>query len=615
MSTGRTPRVPRSAAMGAKPARFGGQYENAKKHMTAREVRPADELEHRLRFERLVMSVSTQLINRIAQEIDAGIEQALSLLGSYCRVDRAYVFLFSGTTMSNTHEWCAPHIEPQLESLQALPLSDFPWSVTRIRQEEVIHVPRVAELPEEAARERQVWGQQGILSVVLVPMMLEGKPLGFIGFGSARELESWRDDDVALLRIASGSVVSALERKRADRERRALEEQLVQARSLENVARLAGGVAHDFNNLLSVILNHARALERHLSEPRLRQYASVLCQSAEQAAELTRQLMVVGRREPVHSEVLDVNQVLRSMAHLLERTLGDEVEFEVSPWEQPCYVKLGRAHLKQILVNLTVNARDALPTRGGRVVIDTLSVDAVPRQGESVAMAGPWIRLGVADTGAGMSAAVASRVFEPFFSTKGDFGTGLGLSTVQGIVSQAGGQIHIDTAIGRGTRVEVYLPQVVSMPCPDVTRAPSTPPPRGRGELILLVEDSEPLRVLIEHLLVEQDYRVMTAAHPALAIELAERAGCDLALLLTDAMLPAMTGRELAERVRQTDARLRVAYMSGHDDQVLLRRGAVDAGILLLHKPFSDRELLAFVRRALDEPAMLLNTSARAPCS
>ena len=580
--------------------------------MTLGGVRAVDELEHRLRFERLVMSVSTQFINRITQEIDAGIEQALSLIGSYCRVDRAYVFLFNGTTLSNTHEWCAPHVEPQLENLQALPLADFPWSVRRVRQKEVVHVPRVAELPEEAAKERRILQQQGVLSVVLVPMTFEGKSLGFIGFDSVREVKSWSDDDIALLRIAGEIVVNALERKRADGERRALEEQLVQARSLDNMARLAGGVAHDFNNLLSVILNHARALERQLSEPRLRGYASVLCQSAEQAAELTRQLMIVGRREVVHSEVLDVNQVLRSMAHLLERTFGDEVEFELSPSEEPCYVKLGRAHLKQIVVNLTINARDALPTRGGRVVIDTLSVESVPSSGcvpsrggapSGVGSAGPWIRLGVADTGAGMTAAVASRVFEPFFSTKGDLGTGLGLSTVQGIVSQAGGQIHIDTAIGRGTRVEVYLPQVLSVPCPDVVRTPSTPPPRGRGELILLVEDSEPLRVLIEHLLVEQEYRVLTAAHPALAIELAAHAGKDLALLLTDAMLPAMTGRELAERVRQRDAQLRVAYMSGHDDQVLVRRGAVDAGMLLLQKPFSDRELLTFVRRALDEPA------------
>lgn len=569
--------------------------------MTAREARASDELEHRLRFERLVMSVSTQFVNRITHEIDAGIEQTLGLIGTYCHVDRAYVFLFNGATMSNTHEWCAPQVEPQLENLQALPLADYPWSVRRIRQQEVLHLPRVAELPEEAAKERLLLEQQGILSLVLVPLTFEGKSLGFIGFDSVREVKRWSDDDIALLRTASEIVVNALERKRADRERRALEEQLVQARSLDSVARLAGGVAHDFNNLLSVILNHARALERNLTEPRLRQYASVLCQSAEQAAELTRQLMIVGRRELVHSEVLDVNQVLRSMAHLLERTLGDEVEFEVREWEQPCYVKLGRAHLKQIIVNLTVNARDALPTRGGRVVIDTLSVNGAPSDVDGVG--GPWIRLGVADTGAGMSAAVASRVFEPFFSTKGDFGTGLGLSTVQGIVSQAGGQIHIETAIGQGTRVEVYLPQVVSVPCPDVVRAPSTPPPRGRGELILLVEDSEPLRVLIEHLLIDQDYRVATAAHPAMAIELAARAGDDLALLLTDAMLPGMTGRELADRVRQRDTRLRVAYMSGYDDQVLERRGAVDAGILLLSKPFSDRELLAFVRRALDEPA------------
>jgi signal transduction histidine kinase len=567
------------------------------------------ELEHRLAFERLVMSVSTRFINSSAGDIDAGIERSLSAIGTFCDVDRAYLFALRGSTLWNTHEWCGAGVEPQIHNLQDLPAEIFGFTMERLRRRETIHVPFVDELPEEAAPEREMLRMQDIQSIVLVPLFLADQMLGFIGFDSVKKRRTWTGEDIALLQIAGEIFVNALERQRADGQRRTLEEQLVQARSMENVARLAGGVAHDFNNLLSVITSHARVIARDVADSRLRRSAEVLCQSAEQAAELTRQLMIVGRRELVPAEVLDPNQILRSLATLLEHTL-EGVQFSLEPCEGPCFVRLGRAHLKQIVVNLVVNARDAL--RGpGRVHVSTACVaragsaplgaeaDAGGAADATAEGSSAWLRLRVSDDGVGMVDEVKSRAFEPFFSTKGALGTGLGLATVHGIVTQAGGRVEIDSAPGQGTRVDVYLPCVA--PAPEVSAAaPQAEAARGRGELILLVEDSAPLRCLLGDLLVEHGYRVLSAALPALALEMASRADEPIALLLTDVILPSMTGRELAEELRKRCEGLAVAYISGHDNRVLVRRGVLEEGILLLPKPFADAELLGFVRLAID---------------
>jgi hypothetical protein len=215
------------------------------------------ELSKRREFESLITGLSTHFIELGAQDADCGINHALRSIGEFCDVDRAYLFRFSndGTAMNNTHEWCAPGIEPQIELLQGLPLEVVPWWTDRIRRHEVIHVPRVVDMPEEAATEKQILLEQQIRSVVVVPTLYARAVVGFLGFDSVRAEKTWSSEDIALLKIVGEMLVSALERKRADEERRLLEAQLVQARSLENVAKLAGGVAHDFNNILAVILN------------------------------------------------------------------------------------------------------------------------------------------------------------------------------------------------------------------------------------------------------------------------------------------------------------------------------------------------------------------------
>jgi two-component system cell cycle sensor histidine kinase/response regulator CckA len=560
-----------------------------------------EELEHRLSFERLVLGISTTFINLGTAEIDTGIEHALAQIGGFCDVDRAYVIRFQAELATCTHEWCAAGVPPQIQLLQNLPLAAFPWWAERTLRREVIHVPVVAEMPEEAAAERQILTEQDVVSVVSVPLEFAGNAMGFIGFDSIRHGKHWSEEDMTLLRVAGEIVVNALERKRAEAERSALEEQLIQARSLENVSRLAGGVAHDFNNLLTVIISHALALRRGCSAPALQKSIDVLLQSAEHAADLTRQLMIVGRRDLLRSDVLELRELVSTLEPLLRSSLGESITLTLRPDPQPCWVQLGKAHLKQVIVNLVVNARDALP-HGGHVCIEMANVGQGPdRHRAALRPSDSWLCLSVRDDGIGMAEATRRRAFEPFFSTKGSKGTGLGLSTLQSIVQHAGGSVHIESAIGNGTTVEVYLPRVAAPVVPAQATA-STAAARGQQELVLLVEDNDALRALVETMLIEHGYRVVAAAHPRAALAAADQLRHSVDLLLTDVILPTMSGRVLAESLTAKRPSLRVAYMSGHDDEVLVRQGVLDDGIWLLPKPFRDDELLAFVRAVLDAP-------------
>jgi GAF domain-containing protein len=293
--------------------------------------------------------LSTDFVSLAPQEVDNGIKQALAAIGEFARVDRAYIFSFSkgGTSMCNTHEWCAPGIEPQIENLGDLPVSVFPWWTERMRRREFIHIPRVADLPDEAAAERAILLEQAIQSIVVVPMTSGQSVIGFLGFDSVQMEKTWDAEDIALLKIVGEIFVSALERKQAEERRALLEAELVQTRSLENVAKLAGGVAHDFNNLLAVILNCAAALRRELHDPRHTSYINELYDSATQAARLTRQLLLVGRRGIVEPVLLDINEAVGSLADLLRGTLGENISLRLELGQDVSTVKLGAPQIER----------------------------------------------------------------------------------------------------------------------------------------------------------------------------------------------------------------------------------------------------------------------------
>ena len=367
-------------------------------------------------------------------------------------------------------------------------------------------------------------------------------------------------------------------------ERKRLEAQLRQSQRLESVGQLAGGIAHDFNNFLSVIRGYARFIIDGLpADSPLKPDAEEVARAAERASKLTNKLLVFSRRDVVQSRVLDLREVLDDITSLLERTLGEDVTLSVSVEDGLHPVEADPSQLEQVLVNLAVNARDAMPG-GGRLVIGLANEES---RGEI------RVRLTVEDSGHGMGTEVLERAFEPFYTTKPKGqGTGLGLATVYGIVTQAGGSIEIDSHPGEGTTVSVLLPASTSRP---EKRAGAAAPDglAAGGETILVVEDEDAVRRLTCRILSRQGYRVFEAPDGHQALNTWDRHSSEIDLLLTDVVMPGMSGKELAEQIG-----IEPVFMSGYTDDVVLRHGV--EGLRLVQKPFDAETLLTAVRSALD---------------
>ena len=388
-------------------------------------------------------------------------------------------------------------------------------------------------------------------------------------------------------------------------ERKRLEAQLLQSQKLEAVGQLAAGVAHDFNNLLNVITGYSELLLRSLpAKGTDRERTEQVRRAAERGAGLTRQLLAFSRRQVLEPRVLDLNAALADVQSMLTRLIGEDIRIVTSFDPALGRVFADPGQMEQVLVNLVVNARDAMP-EGGALVLETSNVDL----DESYARTHPGstpgrhVRLAVSDTGHGMDAATASRVFEPFFTTKPrGKGTGLGLATVHGIVQQSGGHVDVYSELGHGTTFKIYLPRVEAEEARPADEGARVEPHRGT-ETIVLVEDEDGLRALIREVLEDAGYRVAEAADPehGLAAVRAQPGGIDL--LMTDVILPQMRGNELADRVREISPRARVVFMSGYTDEAIGQHAVLTPGAHFLQKPFTLDALLAKVRAVLEGPA------------
>jgi two-component system, cell cycle sensor histidine kinase and response regulator CckA len=395
-------------------------------------------------------------------------------------------------------------------------------------------------------------------------------------------------------------------------DRKRLEQQLIQSQKMEAVGRLAGGVAHDFNNLLTAISGYNELVLSQLppGDPR-RGHAEEIRRAADRAAGLTQQLLAYSRRQVLEPKVLDLNAVVSSMEKMLRRLIGEDVE--LATMQQPGLwpVRADPGQLEQVVLNLAVNARDAMP-RGGRLQIATgnVAVDAASALSGVALVPGDYAVLTVADNGLGMTPEVKARLFEPFFTTKEKGkGTGLGLSTVYGIVKQSGGYIWVDSEPGRGTAFRVYLPRCHAEP-DRLEPPPASPESTTAGsETILLVEDEPEVRNLVEKLLAMQGYTVLVAASPSEALQLCEKERRRIDLLLTDVVMPDMSGRELARRLEPSRPEMRVLYMSGYTEDAIGRHGVLDPEIAFLQKPFSPDALARKVREGLGAtPGQLKNS-------
>ena len=445
----------------------------------------------------------------------------------------------------------------------------------------------------------------------------------------------WKRNDGALtaVRVSGRSVASArnggviFELFAEDvTQRRTLEEQLRQSQKMEAVGRLAGGIAHDFNNLLMVISGYAEFLLERLraDEPHLRGPAQEIASAAERASSLTRQLLAFSRKQMLVPRIVNLNDVATENIKMLTRMIGEDIDLVMVPSPKLWPVRADAGQIEQVIMNLAVNARDAMPA-GGKLTIETSNVtlDADYARFRAPLRPGDYVMVAISDTGDGMDQETQSHIFEPFFTTKGTKGTGLGLSTVYGIIKQSGGYIWVNSELGRGTTFKIYLPRVpsageaatqVASPAESRKVEPGT-------ETILLVEDEPNLRYLARQYLEKQGYKVIEAADGAVAVQIAVAHEAVIHLLLTDVIMPGMNGRELAQRISEIRPNVKVLYMSGYTENVIGHNGMLDAGVRLLQKPFNLRDLKSKVREALDatptslEVAMSTQSSERLPAA
>ncbi len=419
-------------------------------------------------------------------------------------------------------------------------------------------------------------------------------------FPAEISLSSIEGDDGATLAMVAVRDIS--DRAESEREK-ALQEQLNQSRRLESVGQLAGGIAHDFNNILGVILNYAEFVGEELADDsRAREDVEEIRRAAERAAALTRQLLIFSRREVVNPESLDLGEVVLGLENLLHRALGERVELttQFEPGLLP--VEADPGQIEQVLVNLAVNARDAMPD-GGRLVIE---VENAELDEEYAYMhpdtdPGTYVRVKVSDTGVGMAAETIERAFEPFFTTKGKGeGTGLGLATVYGIVTGAGGRVDIYSEPGMGTTVKVHLPASPDG-APRAGRDEVKERPNGNGEVVLVVEDEPDVRRMAERILTKAGYSVIGTAEGEEGLAVCRGQDQQIDLLLTDVIMPGMLGTELVERAKALRPELGVIFMSGYSHNVLAPEALAEQGrTAFIEKPFNSGELLREVRDLLD---------------
>ena len=392
------------------------------------------------------------------------------------------------------------------------------------------------------------------------------------------------------------------ERKRGEKERKKLEEQLFQAQKMESVGRLAGGVAHDFNNMLGVIIGRAEmALEQDVSTDKLQHNLKEILKAGLRSADLTRQLLAFARKQTAIPKILDLNDTISGMLKMLRRLIGEDIDLFWVPELDLWKVKIDPSQVDQILANLVVNARDAISGVGAITMrTENVVIDDSNRAETPEFIPGEYVLLTVSDTGAGMSKEVRENIFEPFFTTKElGKGTGLGLSTVYGIVKQNDGFIYVASEPGKGTTFKIYLPRFEAETAQVPSEKAAGKPPTGT-ETILLVEDDEAILNLSKMILEKLGYTVLAAQTPVHAIHLVEEHPGDIHLLITDVVMPEMNGRELAEQLGAIRPNLKCLYMSGYTADVIAHRGILDEGVNFIQKPFGSDDLAARVRQVLD---------------
>ena len=423
--------------------------------------------------------------------------------------------------------------------------------------------------------------------------------------GSTRILLSmgrWIFDEAKQTVKLVGICQDITERKESERAKTTLEEQLRQVQKMDSIGKLASGIAHDFNNILSVIVGYGELARQVVEEDHpVRRHLAEINKTSQRAAILTRRLLAFSRQQVMQSTVLNLNAVIENLSKLMNRLIGEHILLQITPGEYLGEIKADLAQVEQVLMNLVVNARDAMP-KGGKIFIETDNVvlDEDYAKWHPPVPPGSYVRLSVTDTGVGMDTETMSHIFEPFFTTKPpEEGTGLGLSVVYGVVKQSDAHITVNSRLGKGTTFKLYFPRTDQ---PIETLPVSVPEKIPKGsETIMVVEDDESLREVITIMLTNEGYKVLSAKDAATALEIANEFHNHIDLVLTDIVMPEMSGSEMTLRIKESHPEMNLLYMSGYPNNFLSHHGVLNSEIGLLQKPFTSHDLLTHVRAALQK--------------
>ncbi|MGI9243771.1 MAG: ATP-binding protein, partial [Verrucomicrobiales bacterium] len=503
-------------------------------------------LAYKMGMENLISTVSSLFLNLRPSAIDASIVSTLERVGSVLGIDACFIIQYApkGNRFSRTHSWP----DPPGQDLQNLASADYPWWHLRLSSDDYIYIPDVLHLPDSAAPERELLRELDISSILAIPMREGSRPIGCLALPSSGAGRQWHSEDLAVLKTISSILLSAITRKRNENEKERLQEQLAHSQKMEAVGKLSGGIAHDFNNMLLPIIGYTDMLLTTMDgdDPRADDLAEIR-KAADRAASLTRQLLAFSRKQVIAKSVFDLGGAIGGMERMLRRLIGADVDLVTEPDDILIPVCADIGQIEQVVMNLVINSRHAMP-EGGAIRLRTGRHSGAIEDLKLIASQadGDYAFIEVKDEGVGMDPELIARIFEPFYTTKGLDGTGLGLSVVYGIIEQHDGGIDVQSSLDRGTTFRVFLPMESTVQSESAAITSSLEGgAAGDGQRILLIEDEPSVRNFVSEALGQHGYEVLTAMSIREANQLFAENHGQFHLIFSDAVLPDGNGVDL----------------------------------------------------------------------
>jgi len=578
-------------------------YANTLGHLCTQK-KVEDALKYKSKFEKLISEISTTFINLPIDSIDKHIESALKDICLFTGADGGYIYSFNEnlTKLKTTHFWKKDEFHINRNTGAELDMTQLKWWSDQILSKKVLEIPSIDSIPEYAELERDLVVLSGAASSIDLTMVYQDKIIGAMSFSSAEQKRFWTKDEISLLQLLGQSIMNALQRKGAEEESRKLRNQLSQAQKMEAIGQLAGGIAHDFNNLLQVIQGYTNlSLGEIQPDNGITENLIEVMKAVDKASGLVQQLLTFSRRKILNSAYLNLNDVIAGLMKMVSRVIGEDIELNVIPGHDLGTIFADHGQIEQVLINLCVNARDAMPD-GGKITIETGNVyfSSTFCSNNPWAKEGKYVSLEIADTGLGMSTEIREHIFEPFFTTKevGE-GTGLGLATVYGVIKQHDGAINIISEPEMGTKFQLFFPASIEKPSSITEKVSGIIETRG-DETILLAEDDEQVRNIMVRVLERAGYRVLLARDGEEAINVFYNNGEDVSLAILDVVMPKKNGKAVLESIRNFNSNIPVIFCTGYSRDYLGSKYEPEDNTDLIQKPISPDELIKKIKYLLN---------------